>query len=186
MIARATVAALCALFAAVPQVRVESAPPSDRTTTYVSTNLDSVIVFKGDHVRFGPNLALSDVAWPASHAEYLQPSAGIDCVSMGPSATSEEFAVKRPIKLGERYRCKSTAFAVIKCYANCRAAVVQVEKPLANGRPGLKSYLYIDDCLGVVAYSQVRSFYSGIPNDAPVLRGDVGVLASKDYPGCRF
>ncbi len=70
---------------------------------------------------------------------------------------------------------------------NCRSAVVQVDARLGAGRPGtLRSYMYVDDCLGLMAYSQLKDFTGGIPLDAPWLRSGVGVLASDNYPKCKL
>lgn len=149
--------------------------------------MTSVIVFKGDEVKFGPFFALSPVAWAPSTASYISPTGDIECVSMGPRDNSVEFAIKRPIRAADRYKCGRTKFVVLRCFMDCRSAVVLIERRLGAGRPGtLGSYLYVDDCLGVIAYSQIKDFTAGIPIDAPWLRSGVGVLASDDYPHCRL
>lgn len=155
--------------------------------TYISTDLDSVIIFEKGKVRFGPFLAISAAAWGSSAASYISPSDNIQCVTMGPRDGSVEFAIKRPIHAGDHYKCGRTTFVVTRCFMDCRSAVVLVESGLSGGRPGtLKSYMYVDDCLGMVAYSQLEDFTTGIPLDAPWLRSGVGVLASHSYPKCRL
>jgi len=160
---------------------------AEHNATYISTDMDSVIVFEEGKVRFGPFLAISAAAWASSTASYISPSDKIQCVSMGPRDNSVEFAIKRPIRVDDHYKCGRTTFVVTRCFMNCRSAVVLVEARLGAGRPGiLKSYMYVDDCLGLVAYSQIKDFTAGIPLDVPFLRSEVGVLASKSYPQCRL
>lgn len=180
-VALATTLVLCSRLA------VANGEATQHNATYISTDLDSVIVFEGGKVRFGPFLAISAAAWGSSTTSYISPSDKIQCVSMGPHDNSVEFAIKRPIRVADHYKCGRTTFVVTRCFMNCRSAVVLVETRLGAGRPGtLKSYMYVDDCLGVVAYSQVKDFTAGIPLDAPWLRSGVGVLASNSYPQCRL
>ena len=153
---------------------------------YVSSDLSRVAVFGKDHARFGSALALSGIGWPSSPARYLEIEENIQCVSVGPAFSSIEFAIKRPIKEGEKYRCLKTSFHVVKCFAGCRAAIVERRFPLGGSmsRVFRKSYLYVDDCLGVSAFSESSNLQKGIPHDAEWLRGSVGILADKAFPGC--
>jgi hypothetical protein len=163
------------------------AGPTQRNATYMSTDMDSVIVFEDGQVRFGPFLAIYPGGWASSTAEYLTPNDDIECVSTGPRDYSVQFAIKRPIHVADHYSCARTTFVVLRCFMHCRSAVVRMERPLGGGAPGtLTSYLYVDSCLGMIAYSQSKDFLAGIPLDAAWLRGSVGVLASKSYPQCRL
>jgi len=160
---------------------------SGRRIVYLSVDLSSAIVFSSGRVRFGPFLVISDgAATPASAAEYLEPGEGVQCISIGPKANTVEFAIKRPIKAGERFGCVAANFRVARCFENCRNAVIEVDTPVGASKQGaLRSYLYVDACLGVLAYSQTEDFSHGIPVNAAWLRGEVGILADKGYPACR-
>ena len=154
--------------------------------TYVSSDLGHVAVFTKTGGRFGDYLALSEAAWPSSPARYFEPTHGIQCVSLGPPLSSVEFAIKRPIKQGDEYRCLRSQFHVVKCFAECRAAVVAIKSPLGNSIPGfLNSQIYVDNCLGIVAFNMGEDLTKGMPLDAQWLRGEVGILANTDYPKCR-
>jgi hypothetical protein len=178
---------LAAIFGPVFGLGASAANTTEHNATYVSTDMASVIVFKGKEVKFGPFFALSPVAWAPSIASYVSPADDVQCVSMGPRDNSEEFAIKRPIRVADHYKCRRTKFVVLRCFMNCRSAVVRMERPLGEGAPGtLTSYLYVDDCLGVTAFSQIKDFTAGIPIDAPWLRSSVGVLANNSYPRCRL
>jgi hypothetical protein len=153
----------------------------EREIRYISTDGLHVAVFSKDGARFGPDLALSPGIWPASPAEYLEPSPGIRCVSMGPRGAAQQLAIKRPIKAGESYQCMRTSFRVLRCFDECRSAVVRVATPLSGGRRGhLRAYMYVDSCLGLLAYSQTGNRAKGMKLDAVWLRGDVGILSDRE------
>lgn len=163
-------------------------PPGVRSTTrlselgivYASTDLRHIIVFTPDRVEFGPLLDFR----PESRSDpprYFEPSEGVQCVSMGPPGNSIEFAIKRPITDGERYRCGGTSFRITRCFGDCQAAVVEI-----TDRRGLVTWhLYVNRCLGVLAFSQSGDLAEGIPHSAELLRGPVGILADPQYPDCR-
>ncbi|HEX8064524.1 MAG TPA: hypothetical protein VF535_15085 [Allosphingosinicella sp.] len=152
---------------------------------YVSSDLDNVAVFSADSARIGPDLAAYEV-WPSSPARYFETMNHVQCVSIGGSRGTIEYAIKRPIKPGDQYKCLKTSFRVIRCFGGCRAAVVERIYPLGGyaKRGTVKTYLYVDSCSGVLAFSQKTSLTEGIPLDAPWLRGKVGILADKGNPGC--
>lgn len=155
-------------------------------TVYLSSDLFHVAVFTKEDARFGNDLALSRTIWPSSSVKYFEPAEGIYCVSLEPSPGDTQFAIKRPITLGEKFQCLKTHFRVVRCYFDCRAAVIEVKSPLGNNLPGfLKSYIYVDDCFGILAFDVSRNLKKGMPPSAPWLRGPVGILASPDYPECR-
>ena len=155
---------------------------------YVSTNLDHVAIFTPESARFGDNpLAFSDIVWPSSPARYFESGDGIQCVSVGPPNYATEFAIKRPITEGERYQCLTTVFRVTKCFRDCRGAIVERVARLGAGTPGtLTTYMFVDHCLGVVILSlrPNADLAGGIPLDAEWLRGNVGILAHRNYPDC--
>ena len=157
-----------------------SAPNSGQKITYISSDLRHVAIFSAESARFGPRLALSE-DWPSSPARYLQLHDGVQCVSVGRPGNTDEFAVKRPIRIGERYACLSTFFKVTHCYEGCQAAVIQRVSKLGANRAGtLKDYMYVDRCLGVLAFSSSEDLRKGIPPYGPWLRGTVGILADRD------
>lgn len=156
---------------------------------YVSTDLSHVLVFSRAGARFGDLLALSAGIWPTRPAEIVPTGGGVQCVSIGPSGSSStvEIAIKRPLLAGDRYNCLRSSFRVIRCFENCRAAIVERQSPGGGDDPRhdpLKSYMYVDSCRGLLAYSVVRNMIDSMPLDAMWLRGDVGVLAGPRYPRC--
>lgn len=159
-------------------------PPPSQDIKYVSSDLGHAAFFSRDRARFGPTLALSD-DWPSSPARYFETSDRAQCVSVGPPGNTVEFAVKRPIRVGERYNCLTTSFRVIRCFNDCRAAVVErVWLRGGLGRGNFKSYMYVDSCSGVIAFSSSGKLIEGIPAYAELLRGTMGILASLEYPKC--
>jgi hypothetical protein len=155
---------------------------SDQDIVYISGDLQHVAVFSPTSARFGPRLALG-TDWPSSPARYFEPSEHVQCVSVGPPGNppgnTVEFAIKRPIRAGERYRCLTTSFRVIRCFDRCRAAVIEIVSQLGgHARGTLTSHMYVDACLGVVVISSFAdNLTEGIPHEAPLLRGRVGILA---------
>lgn len=165
-----------------------TASPPSQDVEYISSDLKNSAVFTPQSVRFGPFWARSEAAWPASPAKYLPAQDGIMCISFGRPGSTVEYAIKRPISLGDSYKCLESSFRVKHCYFNCRAAIIQVNTPVGTQRKRgvLRSYLYVDTCRGVIAISQVSDLSRGFPPDIPWLRGDVGILADTDYPDCKF
>lgn len=158
-----------------------SVPPSPaREIVYASTDLRHIIVFTPDRAEFGPPLDFR----PESRSDpprYFEPSEGVQCVSIGIPGNSVEYAIKRPIIAGERYRCGTTSFRVTRCFEDCQAAVVEI----VDRRGIVTSHLYVNNCLGVLAFSQTGDLTEGIPLGAELLRGDVGILPDPSYPDCR-
>lgn len=160
--------------------------PLEESTIYLSSDRDSVAVFTATTARFGPtDLTLLNPAWPSSRASYFETAEKIQCVSLGVS-DSIEYAIKRPIKLADSYQCLNTSFKVLRCFDDCRAAVIETSRTVP-GHQGevLKGSMYVDSCLGVVVLSNVSDISGGIPLSAEWLRGPVGILADKSYPKCR-
>jgi hypothetical protein len=114
---------------------------------------------------------------------------GVQCISIGPpdSSNSVQIAIKRPLRAGDRYRCLRESFRVIRCFQDCRAAIVEAQSPGSGNIPRrdpLKSYMYVDSCRGLLAYSVVRDMTEAMPLSAMWLRGDVGILADPRFPVC--
>lgn len=166
-----------------PLAENASQAPVAQEIKYISSDLRHVAVFSRDHARFGPRLALSP-DWGSSPARYFNSGDQVQCVSVGPPGNTEEFAVKRPLRVGERYNCLTTTFRVTRCFEACRAATIERVLKLANRRGNLKSYMYVDNCLGVLAFSQAGNLAEGIPVHAPWLRGTVGILAEPQHSKC--
>lgn len=147
---------------------------------YSSSDPSDIVVFSRRGTRFSPILNLT----PPSATRYLEPSEGVQCVSIGIAGNSTDYAIKRPIKAGDRYQCLSTSFRVVRCLEECREAIVEVEERLVNNQSRLSTML-VSGCLGVLAFSHTEELTDGVPFDAWVLRGPVGVLADPTYPDCQ-
>lgn len=155
---------------------------SEDETRYLSLDLANVAIFTKETASFGP----ADLAWPVLSAKYFKTSDSVQCISIGASATSIEFAVKRPLSEGENYRCLGTTFRVAKCFDECKAAIIEINRSLSGNQPGTyQSYMYFDNCRGAIVLSEINDFSKGIPLNAEWLRSEVGILAHPDYPKCR-
>ncbi len=161
--------------------------PITNEIVYLSSDLSDVAVFSKYRTRFGPtDLTISNPDFPSSPATYFETAEGVRCLSIGSSETSDEYAIKRPIKSGERYSCLRSKFRVAQCFYECKAAIIEVDRPLSGGQPGAyQSYMYVDNCRGVIILSVIADLRQGIPLNAEWLRGEVGILAHPDYPRCR-
>ena len=158
-------------------------PAPAQEVVYASSDLRHIIVFSRDGFHVGPPLELTP-EFPPPPVRYFETSEGVQCASIGPLENTTDFAIKRPIRAGERYQCRTTSFRVTRCFEDCRAAVIEIETRLVNNRGTLKSYMYVDRCLGVLVFSQNGDLAEGIPLDAEWLRGNVGILPHRDYPNC--
>lgn len=161
--------------------------PITSETIYLSSDLADVAVFSKEKTRFGPtDLTISNPDFPSSPATYFETVNGVRCISVGSSETSDEYAIKRPIKNGEQYNCLRTNFRVADCFFECKAAIIEIDRRYSGNKPGIyKSYMYIDDCRGVIILSESNDLSQGIPLNAEWLRGEVGILAHPNYPKCR-
>lgn len=164
-----------------------SAKQSTNEIIYLSSDMKYVAVFSKNQARFGPtDLAIVNPEWPSSPAVYFVTKDGVQCLSIGPQATSDEYAIKRPVKKGERYKCRRTMFHVAQCFDDCRAAIIKIDRPLSGSRGGtLKGSMYVDNCRGVIILGGVIDLSKGIPLNAEWLRGEVGILADPAYPNCQ-
>jgi hypothetical protein len=110
----------------------------------------------------------------------------VRCVSVGMPGNSVEFAVKRPIRMGEEYKCLRTSFRVSRCFDDCKGAIIEILRPLSGNAVGTyKASMYVESCRGVIILSAAFDLAEGIPLSASWLRGEVGILADPDYPKCR-
>ena len=148
---------------------------------YLSSDLAHAAIFSKDTAYFGP----ADLTFP-SPAKYLKTNIGVQCVSVGKSGMSIEYAVKRPLTAGESYSCLGTKFRVIRCFEKCKAAIIEMDRALSGGQSGAyHSYMYVDNCRGMLILGVVSDLQNGIPLNAEWLRGEVGILAHPEYPKCR-
>lgn len=163
---------------------VSGAEPRSSRQEIVYTSLDSSnsIAFAEDGVRDGPPMDYSP-GYPPGDYRYIKGADGVDCISMGIPGNTTNYAIKRPITVGERYRCDRSSFRVVRCFQSCRSAIIAY-----NSRPERirdpEGYLYVNNCAGVRAISQGRKLKKGLPLDAAVLRGKAGILAHPDFPKC--
>jgi hypothetical protein len=147
---------------------------------YLSSDLSNIAIFSKGKTRFGPtDLTIANPEWPAFPAVNLETSDGVQCLSVGEPEIATQYAVKRPLKAGERYRCLKTNFRVTQCFDECRAAIIEID------RGAYQSHMYVDNCQGMIILSEVHDLSAGIPLSAKWLRGQVGILAHPDYPKCR-
>lgn len=154
---------------------------------YVSVDMSSATVFSKGLFRSGPlDLTLTNPDWPSSPVKHFDAGYNVSCVSIGPSKNTVEYAIKRPIKSGDKYKCLATTFRVIRCFDECSAAIIERESPVStpNEKLFVKSYLYVDACRGVIIISNNRELDQNIPLDAELLRGAKGILAANDYSEC--
>jgi hypothetical protein len=166
---------------------VAEVPQSDPTNviTYVSADLGHAASFSSDRATLGAPPGLLAI-WPSSPVRYFTSEDNIQCASVGSSGDSIEYAIKRPLKQGEKYTCISSIFRIVKCFWYCKSAVIEVSHRLGGNRSGyLKSFIYADSCSGVLAFSQNGDLAKRIPLDAEWVRGPIGILANKTYPKCR-
>jgi hypothetical protein len=154
---------------------------------YLSSDLLDITVFSKERTRFGPtDLTIANPEWPAYPAVNLGMPDGVQCVSVGEPEIATQYAVKRPLRAGEQYRCLKTIFRVVQCFWECRAAIIEIDRPLSGDKPGAyQSYMYVDNCRGVIILSTIADLRKGIPINAEWLRGEAGILAHPDYPRCR-
>lgn len=165
-----------------PPVVEVSSHSSPQDIVYSSTDLRHIAVFTQDGVRVGPPLDYRP-GYPPAAVRHIAREDGVQCISTGIPGNSIEYAVKRPIRMGERYQCERTSFRVVRCYAECRAAVISYDTRPAR-HLGPEGYLYVHNCLGILVFSQTSDLAGGVPLSAMVLRGRVGVLADPNYPDC--
>lgn len=154
---------------------------------YLSTDLGQVAIFSKTRTRFGPtDLTVANPVWPSFPAKSFQTGDGVQCVSVGEAGIAIQYAVKRPLKLSEQYKCLGTTFRVTECFYECLAAIIEIDRPLSGGKPGAyQQYIYVDNCRGVLILGGTTDLSKGIPLNAEWLRGEVGILAHPDYPKCR-
>lgn len=176
--------ASCAPYGAVTG---KGAPEIAKEIRYVSSDLARVLVFSKQGARLGDTMAIYQGSEPSDKIVKFNTNDNVECISIGSSGNTVEYAIKRPLKPGDRYRCLKTTFLVARCFQYCNAAVIKIEAPFGGISPTagrLTSYMYVDECVGVLVFSQDKDLANGIPLDAAWLRGTVGILASKNYPEC--
>jgi hypothetical protein len=160
-----------------------SASPAERIV-YLNAELDYAMVFEEGRAQIGP-AALLALAPGKGLSTVESNKGGVQCLSVGPAGATVDFAIKRPLKSGARFECGRTQFRVTNCFADCRAAIIEADRPLSGARPGTYvDHLYVDSCRGVIAAGGVGDWAHSIPFSAALLRGKVGILANSDFPKC--
>lgn len=155
------------------------------SVNYVSADNKFAMTFSDNGAKSGYIDVLQEGADPETPLKRLPDADGVACVSVGWAGNSEQFAIKRPITNGQSYKCLETTFKVERCFERCSTAIVKRDTPLTGGRKGtLPSYMLVDRCSGMLALSPFKDMANGIPLDAVLLRGAVGILADKSSPGC--
>ena len=156
---------------------------------YLSLDHTRVMVFSGNTGRSGGTEAFvslpTDVTPPYPMREF-RTSDGVQCVTVGPPGNTDEYAVRRPIRAGDRYACLGSTFEVTHCTDNCRSAIIRVERSRAPDIGPLRSQMYVDSCRGLLIVSDTGDLMEGVPLDAFLLRDPVGILADPDYPACNW
>lgn len=155
----------------------------EHSVNYVSTDLRFAMSFKNGSAIIGPLVVLRDDHSPFP-LKFIGHNPQMKCLSVGPEGNTDEFALKRPIVLGDRYKCLKTSFIVETCFENCKSAVLRRETPISNGIGTLTAYMLVNQCRGMTAFSQVGDLRNGIPLDAVVLRGNAGILSTTITPRC--
>src|SRR6218665_3076072 len=124
---------------------------------YLSLDHDFAFVFSNPTARSG---GIEAYASPNSTTQYpsfpmgeFRTADNVQCVSVGPAGNTIEFAVRRPIRAGDRYSCLSSNFEVTHCTEACRSAVIRVERSRAPDVGPLRSQMYVDRCRGVLLWS---------------------------------
>lgn len=110
----------------------------------------------------------------------------VQCVSVGRPGNTTEYAVRRPIRAGDRYTCLGASFEVALCTDGCRSAIIRVEQARAPDIGPFRSQMYVDSCRGVLIISDTGDLAEGVPLDALLLRSPVGILADPSYPACNW
>lgn len=164
-----------------PAGEAQSGPPRQEIV-YTSLDLRHSIAFAQDGVRFGPPMEYRP-EFPPGEARYIRGEDGVHCVSIGIPGNTTNYAIKRPIKAGERYRCDRTSFWVVRCFEHCRSAIIEYNSR-ADAFKEPEGHLYVNNCVGVIAISQGSKLKKDLPIGTPVLRNNAGILAHPDFPEC--
>jgi len=160
-----------------------SASPAERIV-YLNADQDYVMVFEKGRAQIG-SAALLALAPGKGLSTVESNKGGVQCLSVGPAGATVDFAIKRPLKSGASFECGRTHFRVTSCLADCRAAIIEADRPLSGTRPGTYAdHFYVDSCRGMIAAGGVGDWTHSIPFGAALLRGKVGILASSDFPKC--
>lgn len=156
---------------------------------YLSLDHTRVMVFSGRTGRSGGIEAYvslpTDVTPPYPMLEF-RTADNVQCVSVGPPGITDQYAVRRPIRAGDRYVCLGSTFEVTHCTDNCRSAIIAVATARAPDIGPFRSQMYVDSCRGLLILSDTEDLMQGVPLDAFLLRDPVGILADPDYPACNW
>ena len=157
---------------------------------YLSLDHARAFVFSGRTARSGSIEAYAvpppNQPTPPDPMRTFRTADDVQCVSVGPPGDSIEFAVRRPIRAGDRYTCLGSSFEVTHCTDDCRSAIIRVEHPRAPDIGPFRSQMYVDSCRGVLIWSDIEDLVEGVPLNAFLLRDPVGILADPSYPACNY
>jgi hypothetical protein len=152
---------------------------------YVSADLSRMGVFYKGGARLGSPPGVSAI-WPPAPTREIDLDESIRCLSVGTPGNSVEFAIKRPIRIGQQYQCLETSFRVSKCFDYCKAAIIEVVRLASGNLAGTyKDSMYVDSCRGVIILGTLSDLSEGVPLNAEWLQGEVGILSDPTYPNCR-
>jgi hypothetical protein len=167
-----------------------SASGSVAEIRYLSLDHTRAFVFSGHTARGGSIEAYavppSNQPTPPSPMRTFRTADNVQCISVGPPGNTIEFAVRRPIRAGDRYRCLGSSFEVSHCTEACRSAIIRVERSREPDIGPYRSQIYVDSCRGVLIISDTGDLAEAVPLDARLLRDPVGILADPSYPTCNW
>lgn len=178
----------CASTGSVERRTAASGPAAE--IRYLSLDHTRVFVFSGRTARSGSIEAYAvpppSQPTPPSPMRTFRTADDVQCVSVGPPGNTIEFAVRRPIRAGDRYTCLGSSFEVTHCTDDCRSAIIRVERAREPDIGPFRSQMYVDSCRGLLIWSDTGDLVEGVPLDARLLRDPVGILADPSYPACNW
>lgn len=173
-----------------PAGRRTGAPDAAAEIRYLSLDHVQAFVFSGRTARSGSIEAYAvpppTQPTPPSPMRAFRTADNVQCVSVGQPGNSVEVAVRRPIRTRDRYTCLGTSFEVTHCTDDCRSAIIRVSRPAGPDLEPSISQMYVDNCRGLLIWSDTGDLVQGVPLDALLLRDPVGVLADPTYPTCNW
>lgn len=152
---------------------------------YISSDLSNAVSFSDNNVRFGIP-GLPEVLWSTFELTRAETQDGLQCISTSVGNRTIDYAIRRPLNLGDEYSCRETTFRVVQCFNECRSAIVEIDRTIReSGNPGIfRASMLVDACRGVLIISEAPHLTDGIPLKAALLQGSLGILASSRYSEC--
>ena len=157
---------------------------------YISLDHSRVMVFSGHTARSGglEAFAIPPPTLPnqPSPMRAFRTADNVQCVSVGPSGNTIEFALRKPILTGDSYTCLGSSFQVTHCTEDCRSAIIRVEQGRGPDLDPFSTQMYIDSCRGLLIWSDTGDLTQSVPLNAFLLQDAVGILADPSYPACNW